>query len=321
MALRGILLALLAFAIFATHDVIIKFLGGTFSPFQLIFFSSLMSFPLATFMLMRDPTEGNLRPVNPWWVISRTIGTTVGTLCAFYAFTVLPLSQVYSLLFAMPLIITVLSVPILGEKVGVHRWAAVVFGLAGVLIVLRPGSADLELGHLAALTSAMCSSYGSVVVRRIGRQERSVVLMLYPLAANFILMGLALPFVYQPMTIEQLGLIGLIAIFAFSAGLFLIAAYKASEAAVVAPMQYSQILWATVFGYALFGETMDMPTMIGATLIIASGIYIVLRESRGRSQNTPVLRTRQRSNTPGAMRVAPFLRRGTQPVSPPESGS
>lgn len=308
MALRSILFALLAFAFFATHDLIVKFLGGSYSPVQLIFFSSLMSFPLATAMLMRDPTEGNLRPVNPWWVAARTLSSVFATLCVFYAFSNLPLSQVYALLFSMPLLITVLSVPILGEKVGVHRWGAVVFGLAGVLIVLRPGSAELELGHLAGILAAVFSSFASVVVRRIGRQERTVVLMLYPLATNFLVMGAALGFVYKPMPILDLGLVGLIAICAFVAGLFLIAAYRAGEAAVVAPMQYSQIIWATIFGYTLFNETLDTPTLIGTSLIILSGIYIVWRESRGRSNNTPVLRTRQRNQSPGAMNISPFLR-------------
>ncbi|MBR9864530.1 MAG: DMT family transporter [Rhodobacteraceae bacterium] len=309
MALRSILFALLAFAFFATHDMIVKFLGGSYSPVQLIFFSSLMSFPLVTAMLMRDPTEGNLRPVNPWWVAARTLASVFAALSVFYAFSNLPLSQVYALLFAMPLLITVLSVPILGEKVGIHRWAAVVLGLCGVLVVLRPGSAELELGHLAGLLAALSSSFASVVVRRIGRQERSVVLMLYPLALNFLVMGAALAFVYEPMPIAHLGLIGLIAITAFVAGLFLIAAYRAGEAAVVAPMQYSQIIWATIFGYMIFDETLDTATLAGTSLIILSGIYIVWRESRGRSTNTPVLRTRQRTQSPGAMNISPFLRK------------
>jgi drug/metabolite transporter (DMT)-like permease len=309
MAVRGMFYALLAFAIFATHDVIIKFLGGLYSPFQLIFFASLLSFPVATLMLMRDPTEGNLRPVNPVWILGRTLATTLGTLCAFYAFSALPLTQVYSLLFAMPLLVTVLSVPILKEHVGAHRWAAVVVGLLGVLIVLRPGVTALTLGHIAALIAACLAAFGSVVLRRVGRQERSVVIMLYPLVANFIVTGIALPWVYQPMPIEHLSLVGVIALFGFGAGLLVIAAYKVSEAALVAPMQYSQIIWATMFGFLLFDETVDFQTLVGTAFIIASGLYIVFRESQGRSKNTPVLRTRQRAHAPSAVRVSPFLSR------------
>jgi drug/metabolite transporter (DMT)-like permease len=313
MALRGTLLALLAFAVFATHDVFIKYLGASYSAFQLIFFSSLLSFPLATLMLMRDSTEGTLRPANPGWIAIRTISSSLGAICVFYAFSVLPLAQVYALIFAMPLLITILSIPILKERVSAHRWAAVLFGLAGVLVVLRPGSADLNLGHLAALSAACFAALGSVILRRVGRQERPVVIMLYPLLLNFVVSGTALSWVYRPMPIEHLGMIGIVALLAFAAGLLLISAYKAAEAAIVAPMQYSQIIWATLFGFTLFNETIDAPTLIGSSIIILSGIYIVFRESRGNSENTPVLRTRQRSHTPGAMRVSLFIKRKKKP--------
>ncbi|MCO4824126.1 MAG: DMT family transporter [Amylibacter sp.] len=313
MALRGILLSLLAFAVFATHDVFIKYLGAHYSAFQLIFFSSLLSFPLATLMLMRDSTAGTLRPVNPGWIALRTLSSSMGAICAFYAFSVLPLAQVYALIFAMPLLITVLSIPILKEKVSVHRWSAVLIGLAGVLVVLRPGSSEFTLGHAAALAAACFAALGSVILRRVGRQERSVVIMLYPLLTNFVVSGIALSWVYKPMPIEHLGMVGFIALFAFVAGLLLIAAYNAAEAAIVAPMQYSQIIWATLFGYFLFSETIDTPTLIGSSIIIASGLYIVFRESSGKSANTPVLRTRQRSHSPGAMRVSFFLRRKKKP--------
>ncbi|RMH38841.1 MAG: EamA/RhaT family transporter, partial [Alphaproteobacteria bacterium] len=118
MDLRGVLYALAAFAIFATHDAIIKTLGQGYSPIQLIFFSTLFGFPLVTLMLMHDPTRGNLRPVHPVWVGIRTAATVGASLCVFYAFSVLPLAQTYAILFTMPLIITVLAVPMLGERIG-----------------------------------------------------------------------------------------------------------------------------------------------------------------------------------------------------------
>lgn len=313
MALRGIILSLLAFAIFATHDVFIKYLGASYSAFQLIFFSSLLSFPLATLMLMRDSTAGTLRPVNPGWITVRTIASSAGAVLAFYAFSTLPLAQVYALVFAMPLLITILSIPILKERVSIQRWAAVLFGLAGVLIVLRPGSSDFTLGHAAALLAACFAALGSVILRRVGRQERPVVVMLYPLLLNFTVAGAALSWVYEPMPIEHLGMVAIIAILAFTAGLVLIAAYNAADAAIVAPMQYSQIIWATIYGFILFDETIDQPTLIGSCIIISSGLYIVFRESRGKSENTPVLRTRQRSHAPGAMRVSSFLKRKKKP--------
>ncbi len=171
----GPLYGLLAFGIFATHDVVIKYLGGTYSPVQIIFFATLFSFPLITLMLMRDKTEGNLRPVHTWWMAGRTISGVMTGLSAFYAFTVLPLAQVYVMLFAAPLLITILAIPVLGEKVGVQRIAAVLVGLAGVFIVLRPGNVDFGLGHIAGLSAAVFSALTSVIVRKIGRDERTAV--------------------------------------------------------------------------------------------------------------------------------------------------
>jgi len=179
-----------------------------------------------------------------------------------------------------------------------------------VLIVLRPGGETaLGLGHLAAVTAAVTSSLGAVVVRKIGAEERSVVLLLYPMVANFVVLGCALPFVYRPMPLDHLGLLALVAVLGLVAMRLVIAAYRQAEAVIVAPMQYSQILWAAVFGALIFDETPDRYTVIGAGVIIASGVYIVLREGRGSvSQNRPVLEAHVRVETPAAPRPGPLAR-------------
>lgn len=308
---KGAVLALIAFGLFSTHDVFIKTLGATYSPVQIVFFSVLLSFPLATIMLMRDAKPGTLVPVHPWWMAVRTIGAVVTGVSAFYAFSALPLTQTYAILFATPLLITVLSIPILGETVRLQRWMAVIVGLIGVMVVLRPGSTDLTLGHAAAILAAFGGAFASIVVRKIGAEERPVVMLLYPMVANFVVMGAALAFVYKPMPIEHLGLLAIISLMAWIAGRIIIAAYQTGEAAIVAPMQYSQILWATAYGLLFFGETTDLYTALGATIIIASGLFIVFRESRsGASKNMPVLRTRSRIGTPSTLRLSGLMTSG-----------
>jgi drug/metabolite transporter (DMT)-like permease len=305
------LFALAAFGLYATHDVVIKYLGGVYSPVQTIFFSTLMSFPLVTLMLIRDATPGTLIPVHPWWSALRMVAAVFAAFLAFYAFSVLPLAQTYVLLFAMPLIVTLLSIPILGEHVGPHRLGAVVVGLIGVVVVMRPGLEPLSLGHLAGLSAAFFSALTSTIVRKIGSAERTVVLMLYPMTGNLVVMGALLGWVYEPMPALHLGATALIALFGFVAGLLIIAAYRRADAAVIAPMQYSQILWASAYGLLFFDETLDAYTLAGAGLIIASGLYIVLREHRlGRGSTTPVLRSRSRGPTAVSFRSSPFLRRG-----------
>ncbi len=306
---KGALFALLAFAIFATHDVFVKVLGGIYSPFQIVFFSVLLSFPLATVMLMRDAKPGTLVPVHPWWMALRTVAAVATGVSAFYAFSVLPLAQTYAILFAAPLLITILAIPVLGERVRLRRWMAVLFGLAGVMVVLQPGQTTLSTGHLAAVVAAIGGSVASIVVRKIGADERPVVILLYPMVVNFVVMACALPFVYKPLPIEHLGMLAIIACFAWVASRLVIMAYQQGEAAIIAPMQYSQIIWAAAYGYLFFDETLAQNTILGAGIIIASGLYIVLRESRSdASENTPVLRTRSRSETATTPRVSLFMR-------------
>ncbi|NKX43096.1 DMT family transporter [Roseicyclus persicicus] len=313
--LRGALLALLAFGIYATHDVIIKALGGTYSPVQTVFFSVLFGFPLVTLLLLRDRSEANLIPKHPLWTLVRTVAVVITGVTAFYAFSVLPLAQTYAILFAAPLLITLLAIPMLGERVGIRRGIAVVVGLAGVMVVLRPGAEPLTLGHLAALLSAFTGALGAVIMRKVGREERSVVLILYPMIGNFLFMGAALPFVYRPMPLIDLAGLAVIAALALVATHLVIRAYRAAPAVVVAPMQYSQILWATFYGVVLFDESLDLPTALGAGIIIASGVYIVLREGRvGVSRTTPVLRTRTRLGLPVSPRVSTLMRDREDPA-------
>ena len=209
--LRGALFSLVAFGIYATHDVVIKFLGADYSSFQIIFFSGLLGFPLVSLMLMSDRSDGNLIPRHPWWSLIRSITAVTTGAAGFYAFSVLPLAQTYAILFAMPLLITLLAIPMLGEKVGMRRGIAVFVGLIGVLVVLRPGSAELSFGHLAALGAAVTGALNSLIVRKIGSAERAAVLMLYPMLASVFATGAMMPFVYKPMPVEHLGLMGVIA--------------------------------------------------------------------------------------------------------------
>lgn len=307
---KGALIALAAFAAFAVHDVIVKYLGASYSTFQILFFSVAFGFPLITLMLVTDTKPATLRPRRPFWTGLRTVAVVITGLCAFYAFAVLPLAQTYAILFAMPLLITLLAIPVLGERVGLHRGAAVVVGLLGVLIVLRPGSAPLGPGHAAALVAAVGGATVSIVTRKIGREERDAVLLLFPMLANFVVMGAFLPGSYTPVALSDLGLMALLAALAFGAMLLLIAAYRHGEAAIVAPMQYSQILWAALFGAVFFDESIDLFTGLGASVVIASGVYIVWRErQKGPASGTPVLNTRSRVTAGGYMRLGALTRR------------
>jgi S-adenosylmethionine uptake transporter len=188
--LRGALLSLAAFGAYATHDVVVKLLGETYTSFQIMFFSGLMGFPLVMMMLMGDRRESTLIPRHPWWSALRSVAAVSTGVMGFFAFSQLPMATCYAIFFAMPLLITLMAIPMLGEKVGIRRGIAVLVGLVGVIIVLRPGAGDsFSIGHLAALGAAVTGALTSVIVRKIGQEERSVVLMLYPMVLTFFAMG------------------------------------------------------------------------------------------------------------------------------------
>jgi S-adenosylmethionine uptake transporter len=309
--LRGALLSLAAFGFYATHDVVVKLLGADYTAFQIMFFSGLMGFPLVTIMMMGDRRDGTLIPRHPWWTALRTVAAVVTGVMGFFAFSKLPLAQCYAIFFAMPLLITLMAIPMLGEKVGLRRGIAVIVGLIGVIIVLRPGGGEgFGIGHLAALGAAITGALTSVIVRKIGQEERSVVLMLYPMVLTFLAMGMIMPFVYIPMPVEHLALTAVMAFLGMLGALAVIAAYRTAPAVIVAPMQYSQIIWAALYGWLFFDESIDLFTAVGTGVIIASGIYIVLREGTPSvSQNRPVLESQSRLDLGTSPRISQWRKR------------
>lgn len=306
----GAALALAAFAVFSTHDVIVKKLGATYSPFQVVFMTALLSFPILTLVMMRDHKPDTLQPKHPYWIATRSIVGVVSALCAFYAVTALPLSQFYAFLFAASLIITVLAIPMLGEVVRLRRGLAVVVGLIGVLIVLRPGSSEFTAGHFAAITAACAGAFVSIITRKISAEERGVVMIIYPMMSNLIITAMILPFVYIQIPLAYLDLFAIDAVLVLVAMWLLVSAYTHADAIIVAPMQYSQIIWATLFGIFIFSEYPAWQTYLGTTVIVLSGAYILRREASGEvSENTPVLKTRTRAGSAITLRVGHILRR------------
>ena len=285
----GLLLSLMGFALYSTHDVIVKLLGVYYTPFQILFFSVLFSFPLVLLFMLRNPKTGSLWPHQPTQMTLRVLATTVSGFCAFYAFSVLPLAQTYALLFLTPIFITVFSIPLLGERVGLHRGISVIVGFLGVLIVLQPNVASFTNGHIAGLIAAISASLNSIITRKIGQKEKTAVMLLYPMFGNFLIMGAIIPFIYVPMPIQHLGGIALISCLGFAAMFCIVGAYKAANASIIAPMQYSQILWAGFFGFVLFDDDINLSFIIGSSLIICSGLYIVRREWKQSRSLQPVL--------------------------------
>lgn len=288
--LLGIGLAFLGFAVFSLHDALIKSISGV-PTFQIVFFAVLFSFVPFSVYLALAKAERSFRPRLPGLLALRCLFTTGGLMCAFYAFGNLPLAEVYALLFASPILITVLAIPILGERVRAFRWFAIVLGMIGVLIVLQPGSTELTLGHAAAALAAICTAVTSVVTRRIGSREHGVTLILYPMLVNVIICGALTSLVYVPLPADMLARIASLGVLTVVGQSLILQAYRRSEAQFVAPMQYSQMLWALVYGVVIFDESVNASVLGGAAIIVLSGLLFIWRELTA-SLTRPVLRTR-----------------------------
>lgn len=273
--LTGALLGLTAFGLFTGYDISVKFLGAGYNSFQIMFFSGLLAFPLVAAYALFSRDQGSLKPRHPGWMALRTAVIIGNGVLGTYAFATLPLAQSYAIFFCMPLFIALLGVPLLGEKIDLARGFAVILGLVGVVIALDPGAARLEWAHAAAFGAAALGAMNYTILRRTGGAERTVVLMLYPMVAQLAVVTLALPFVYQPMPMRDLAVTGFMALAGVAGSIVIIAAYRRARAIIVAPMQYSQIIWAAILGAVLFDEALTLPLALGTGLIILSGILIV----------------------------------------------
>ena len=185
-----------------------------------------------------------------------------------------------------------------------------IYAISGDDVVFAgPGDDYVDSGTGADTAAATTGAMTSVIIRKVGHNERAIVLMLYPMVANVVAMAVILPFVYHPMPLFDFGALALMSVLGLIGSILIIAAYRTAPAIIVAPMQYSQIIWAVFYGWLLFDERLDLPTAIGTGVIIASGIYIVLREGTPSvSENRPVLENRSRFDTGIIPRVGLWLR-------------
>jgi drug/metabolite transporter (DMT)-like permease len=276
----GILIALSGNIMFATSDAIVKLLTARYSVFQIIVSQALFALVPLTVMVLRSDNFRNLRVHHPRLVLARAVLAGTATVFGFYSFSQLPLAESYSIAFCTPLFVTLLSIPILGEKVGLHRWGAVLVGFIGILVMVRPGFATLHAGHAAALIGAGLGAFTVLVMRRIAREEAHAVMVLAVVAG---LIAVSLPgmiLTFRMPTLPDMALFACTGLLMGSAQFFVAKSLSLAPASVIAPMQYSMILWAILYGALLFGTVVDPIMILGAAIVIASGLYIMHRERR-----------------------------------------
>ena len=278
--MRGALLSLCAFCAYACTDVSIKALGRDLNSFQVMFFAAACTVPFILAQIFWMDRKASLKPALPGLTALRVLITLFGSAFVTYTFTHLPLAQCYAILFTMPMIITLLAWPLLGERIDPGRGLIILLGFGGVLIALQPGTTQFQLAHLTAICGAITGALNSLLLRKIGHRERSGVILLYPVLVQALATSLIMPFVWHPLSLHdwQIGI--LMGFLGTAGGLFIIAAYRTAPAIVVAPMQYSQIMWASALGYLFWGERPSLATASGIGVIIAAGMLLLFAAGR-----------------------------------------
>lgn len=279
--IKGILLGFACFAAYAISDAFAKALHGTVPPYESVFFGGLLGLAALPFIMGPDDRWHHVfsaRRPRLWWI--RAITGGVGNICSVTAFTLLPMAEVFSMIFLMPIFVTLLSVVFLKEHVGWRRWMAVFVGFAGVLVVLRPGFRALGVGHLAATLCGLTAAVSIIALRMAGAEEKRISLYGAGTVGPIVIGGLAmLPHFVWP-DLHQVVLLAGYGLLAALAGVLLMYATLLAPANRVAPTQYSQMLWAIAFGYFLFGNTLDWPMLIGIVMILGAGLFTLVREEK-----------------------------------------
>lgn len=276
--LKGVLCGLLGFGLFSLADAMIKFLGGTYSPVQIVAFAGLFTLPLIGLLWLAAPVS--LRPVYPGLMALRTAALIGNGLLVTYAFTVMPLAQAYAIFFTLPLILTLLAWPLLGDRVDLIGALAVIIGLVGVIVALNPGRVAFGIGHVAAFGGVVLAAVHYLIVRKTGGAEANVPMLLYPILGQTAAAFLLLPGRYVPMPPADLAAIAALTLAGFTGTLMMIAAYRAAAPVIVAPTQYSQIAWAALIGALFFDEPMTAHAALGMGIIAVAGVMIGIRQNR-----------------------------------------
>jgi drug/metabolite transporter (DMT)-like permease len=276
--LWGIALMVASTVFFSGSDVITKMLASSLPAAEVVWLRYVTFSLLVIPLLLRTGGGKALRSHRPGLQVLRGLGT-VGSAILFTAgLHFMPVAESTAIYFISPILITALSIPLLGEVVGWRRWTAAFVGLLGVLIVIRPGSSSFEVAALLPLLGATSWAGAAVVTRMMSGTDQPVTTLAYSAFIGTAVLSAIVPFAWVMPGWQEIGLGLCIGILSTAGHWLVILAYRHAAASVVSPYSYVQLIWAGALGYLAFGSLPDAWTMIGAGIIAASGLYTAYRE-------------------------------------------
>lgn len=267
-------------AFLASNDAMAKVLIERYDPVQVVFVRNLIALPIVAAIVLYMIGGAGFRTSSLHIHAVRGLLMLGGAYTFFKALETLALAEATALVFSAPIFITALSVPLLGETVGWRRWLAVLVGFIGVLIIVQPGAATFQPASLYVIGTAVLYALFMISARLLGPRESIWTMMFFVMLFPMLY---ATPFamaVWVPVAAADLPFFAAQAVFG-ALGITLIGqAFRLAPAAIVAPFDYTALIWASLLGWFIWGDTPGTWTLAGASVIVLSGIYIVYRESR-----------------------------------------
>lgn len=276
---KGIGAMAIAVALFAVTDACAKWLGGAgFHPTQIVFLRYVFGLMPVAIALWLARGQG-LRTSRPGAHLLRGFLMCMALLQFFWGLKFIPLAEAIAVAFTAPLFITALSVPVLKETVGPHRWAAVAIGFIGMLVILRPGSEAFQAEAFLIVGSALTFSFAVLYTRLLTATETNTAMFTYTTVVSLLAMAPFAVTTWEAPAAFDVGLFALIGLLGGAAHFLVIVAYRHAPASVNAPFEYTALIWGTLLGWVIWQEAPDAPVWIGAAVIIFAGLYITYRET------------------------------------------
>ena len=276
----GALFLVMSNGLTATVDAVAKYMSPSLHGVQVVWgYSLAITVLVLGYAAFRsEPLRRAFATRRPLLQLGRGAMLFVTISMLFMALAKLPLADVIAISFASPLFIILLAAPLLSERIQVHRIAAVVFGLAGVAIVMRPGAGVFEWAALLALASALFFAFFQITTRVLAATEAPFTTLLYTGIGALACSSLAVPFFWAPISAFEVVVFAVIGGLGVGAHMCMIRAYAFTQASFLAPFNYAKLLWAVALGYLMFGDVPQLNVIAGSVVIVASGLYVVYRE-------------------------------------------
>ena len=277
----GIGCALVGLFGMAVMDACAKFLGAGYAISQIILARNGFGLlTILTFVVFSSGGLAVLRPRRPALLLARACANLSAAFLFFTGLRYMPLADAFAIAFAAPLFITALSVPVLGEHVGIRRWAAVIFGFLGVLVVVQPGTSAFRVEALLPLGAALCYAVAMLIGRKQTRYLSTSAILFWPSLIIVAVTLAMMPSQWQTPTLPDLGLFVFMGVVGTAGMMLITQGYRFAPAAVIAPFDYSVLLWGVIFGWVIWRDVPGTNVWLGSAMLIVSGLYILHRETR-----------------------------------------